>query len=503
MSKDPSQIIFGPVARDSALVLERAARLASALAAAGVGPGDAIAVLARNDFVLIEATLACQKIDAFVVPVNWHWTGPEIGYVLRDAAVKAVLAHDEFVPLVREVAPAGCRVVAATPSGDEAKARIADVEDYDQWIAGFQPSAAQGTGRESSMIYTSGTTGKPKAVRRTPADPVESKNRAEMLKHVYHGYPTTRALTTGPLYHLFSIAVTMTVFNAGGIVCVMRRFDPEEALALIEKHRLTHAYMVPTMFVRMLRLPAEVRRRYDLSSLVYIHHTAAPCPPDVKRAMIDWVGPVLWENYGSSETGLITTCSSDEWLRKPGTVGKAVLSGEVRIYDAEGRQLGPNQTGDIYLKMHGSPDFTYHGNEEARAKVGRDGFVTAGDIGYLDEDGYLFLSDRKSDMLISGGVNIYPKEIEDALLAHPEVADAAVFGVPDAEFGELPAAHVQLVPQSHLTADSLIQFLRARLAGYKVPRKIVFEEALPRQDNGKIYKRLLRDRYWEGQAKKI
>lgn len=496
-------IIVGEVFRDSDAIRERAARLASALVDAGVKPGDAIAVIAKNDFVSVEATLACTKIDAFMVPVNWHWAAPEVAYVLRDAGVRVVLAHDEYVPMALSIAPEGCKVVAVKPSWDPVRRAPGGCEDYDAWIERFPPSAAQGTGRESSMIYTSGTTGKPKAVRRMPASPEESKSRAAMLKHVYEGYPSTRGLTTGPLYHLFSTAVTMNAFNNGGSACIMRRFDPEEALALIEKHRLTHAYMVPTMFVRMLRLPAEVRKRYDLSSLVYVHHGAAPCAPEIKRAMIDWLGPILWENYGSSETGLITVCSSEDWLRKPGTVGKAVLRGEVRIYGADGKRLGPNEIGDIYLKMHGSPDFTYHGNEEARAKVGRDGFVTAGDIGYLDEDGFLFLCDRKSDMLISGGVNVYPKEIEDALMAHPEIADAAVFGVPDEEFGELPAAHVQLMPGSSITVESLRQFLRERLAGYKLPRTIVFEAELPRQDNGKIYKRLLRDRYWEGRAKRI
>lgn len=506
MNASESEVILGDERRRSADIRVRAARLASALRSLGVEAGDAVVLLARNDFVCLEASLATQHMDAFVVPVNWHWQAPEIAYVLKDCGAKVILAHREYLPMLREIAPPGVTLVAVCPSWEAqetAPAGQATIADYDAWIAGFAPAEFRGSGRGSSMIYTSGTTGKPKAVRRMPASEAEVDQRRQLLALVYNAKPGKVALTSGPLYHLFSLAVLTSNFGAGASVVMLHRFDAEEFLKLVEKHRINTAGLVPTMFVRLLRLPKEVRKRYDISSLEYVMHTAAPCPPEVKRDMIDWFGPIIWENYGSSETGVITLLSSKEWLERPGTVGRPALSGEIRIYDEAGNRLPPKVIGDIYLKMHGSPDFTYHGNAEARAKVDRDGFATPGDIGYLDEAGYLFLSSRKSDMLISGGVNVYPQEIEAALLTHPEIADAAVFGIPDDEFGEVVAAHVQRVPGSDLTADALKAYLRERLAGYKLPRVIAFEEALLREDNGKVYKRLLREPYWAGRDRRI
>lgn len=497
-------VYIGDAQRTNASIRERAARLATALKVAGVAPGDAVALLARNDFVCIELALATRHLDAYVVPVNWHWQAAEVAHVLKDSGSRVVLGQREFLPMLQSIAAPDTLLVMAPDSGESTLAvPPAGIIDYEEWIARHEPANFKGSGRGSSMIYTSGTTGKPKAVRRMPAGEAEVEQRRQLLELVYNAKPGACALVTGPLYHLFSHAVAMSNFGPDASVVIMQRFDPEEFLKLVEKHRVTNVGMVPTMFVRLLRLPEEVRKRYDISSLEYVIHTAAPCPPDVKRAMIDWFGPIIWENYGCSETGVITLCNTEQWLAKPGTVGKAVLTGEVRIYDAEGKRLGPNEVGDVFMRMHGSPDFIYHGNEAAKRAIERDGFFTAGDIGWIDEDGYVFLCDRRTDMLISGGVNVYPMEIENVLLAHPEIADAAVFGIPDDEFGEVVAAHVQKVPGSMLTEQAVRDHVRASLAGYKVPRVVVFEETLPRQDNGKIYKRALREKYWAGREKRI
>jgi long-chain acyl-CoA synthetase len=261
--------------------------------------------------------------------------------------------------------------------------------------------------------------------------------------------------------------------------------------------------MVPTMFVRLLKLADDVKAKYDLSSLKFIVHAAAPCPPQVKRQMIEWWGPVINEYYGSSETGAVVFHTSEEALRKPGTVGRAVKDAVVRIYDRQGNRLGPNEVGDIYVLLHGFPDFTYNRADEKRREAGRDGLVTVGDVGYLDEDGYLFICDRKHDMVISGGVNIYPAEVEAMLIAMPGVHDCAVFGIPDEEFGESLCACIETESGTTLSGDEVRAFLSNRLARYKVPKVIEFRNELPREDSGKIFKRKLRAPYWENAGRQI
>lgn len=478
-------VVIGDRVRARAELLDRAARLASAMAAAGVVAGDAVALLLRNDFAVLEANLAVRRLDAYGVPINWHWHGAEIGYVLRDATPRLLIGHADLLEGIRNEIPNDLPVIAVGGKGNW--------PDYDDWIGAHQPHAGKGNGLGSSMVYTSGTTGKPKAVRRLPATGEESAQRARVLSIIHDTAPENVALVTGPLYHLFSQAILMATFGAGGTVVVMERFDPEECLRLIEKHRVTHSALVPTLFVRLLRLPAEARTRYDLSTLRHVVHSGAPCAPEVKRAMLKWWGPVLYETYGSTETGVVTKISPEEWLAKPGSVGRPVLTGEVRIRGEDGQWAGPGQTGDIYLRIHGTPDFTFHGDPEKRAAVEYDGLITCGDMGWLDEEGYLFLCDRRVDMVISGGVNIYPAEVEAALLEHPGVSDCAVFGIPDPEFGEALVAHVEA--DDGVKPDELKAFLRGRIAGYKVPRHVVISDALPREETGKIMKRLLRDNF--------
>lgn len=486
----------GGVRRAAAEIRARAAGLAEALATRGIGRGDAVALVARNGFCFFEVELAMRSLDGFVVPLNWHLTSAEAGYILRDCGARAVIGEDDLLTSIEEAIPADAITVSLAP-GDERPGRLS----YEALAATAPTAVRAGSGLESSIIYTSGTTGHPKGVRRLPKSKDEIAARRAALDILYPSRPGARALVTGPQYHLFSLAVTMTYFGAGASVFVMERFDAETFLAMVDRHRITHTHLVPTMMVRLLRLPQAVRARYDLSSLEFLIHSGAPCAEEVKRGLIDWLGPVIWESYGSSETGAVTLIGSQEWLRRPTSVGRPFATGEVRIYDEAGSRLGPGGIGEIHTVMRGTPDFTYHGNEAARQRVARDGLVASGDIGWLDEDGYLHVCDRVADMVISGGVNIYPAEVEAALLAHPAVVDAAVFGVPDAEFGESLAAHLKL--SAPLTEAALRDHLGARLASYKIPRTIVFQDDLPRLENGKILKRALREPYWAGRKRRV
>lgn len=479
-------VIIGDRVRGCAAIIDRAARLARAMLEAGVGPGDAVALLMRNDFAVLEANLAVRRLDAYGVPINWHWATAEIGYVLRDATPRLLIGHADLLDKVRAEIPDGLCVVAVDAAGS-------GWQDYDAWIAAYGPHDGMGNGLGSSMVYTSGTTGKPKAVKRLPATGEESAQRARVLAVIHDTAPDNVALVTGPLYHLFSQALLMATFGAGGTVVVMERFDPEDCLRLIARHGVTHSALVPTLFVRLLRLPDAVKARYDLSTLRHVVHSGAPCAPEVKCAILRWWGPVLHETYGSTETGVVTKIGPAEWLARPGSVGRPVLTGEVRILSEDKMWAEPGVVGDVYLRIHGTPDFTFHGAPEKRAAVEHDGLITCGDIGWLDEEGYLFLCDRRVDMVISGGVNIYPAEVEAALPEHPDVADCAVFGVPDPEYGEMLVAHVQ--SDAALDADAIKAFLRERIAGYKVPRHIVVTDALPREETGKIMKRRLKDAF--------
>ena len=379
-----------------------------------------------------------------------------------------------------------------------------DAIDWTAWFA--QQSAWEGPTRPGlSMIYTSGTTGRPKGVRRERATPAMQQVRAQMLALVFELRPGARSRTvlTGPMYHAGPNSYAFAAVHAGARVFLQPRFDAEELLRLIEREHITHLHLVPTMFVRLLQLPQEVRRQYDVSSLQFVVHAAAPCPPSVKRQMIDWWGPIINEYYGGTESGAVVFHTSIEALQKPGTVGRAVEGATIKILDIDGRELGPHQVGDIYMRVAGYSDFTYHGLEDERRKVERDGLITCGDMGYLDEDGYLFLCDRRRDMVISGGVNIYPAEIEAVLVTMPGVRDCAVFGIPDAEYGEALCAYVEPQDGATLSAEGIRAFLRPHLARYKIPKLIEFSHGLPREDTGKVFKRGLRAQYWEAAGRQI
>lgn len=486
----------------------RIAKAAVGLKALGLRKGAPVAMMLRNDFAFFEVSGAAGAIGSPVVPINWHLKAEEVAYILSDSGARVLVCHADLLPQIAEALSDDLHVlVVATPPEiaaaygvvEAACAVPADMVNWDNW-RDFNAPVEKPAGRASPMFYTSGTTGAPKGVRRHAMRP-EQVAAADRVGAIAYGIrPDERQviLMNGPMYHSAPNSYGMLAFRHGCTIVLEPRFDPEELLSLIERHRVTHMHMVPTMFVRLLRLPAEVKARYDLSSLRFVVHGAAPCPVHVKRAMIDWWGPVINEYFGSTETGIPVWHSAQEALAKPGTVGRAIEGGIVRIFGPDGEPCGVNEVGEIFMRQASVPDFDYHGNAQARAEAGRDGLVSIGDVGYLDEDGYLFLCDRKRDMVISGGVNIYPAEIESVLIGMDGVRDCAVFGIPDDEFGERLCAYVEPEPAVDLSAAAVGDYLRARLANFKVPKEIRFLDALPREATGKIFKRKLRDPFWEG-----
>ncbi|MEA2864974.1 MAG: long-chain acyl-CoA synthetase, partial [Bradyrhizobium sp.] len=499
-------IISGERRRDHAEVAGRVARIAGGLERLGVGQGDSVCILMRNDIAFIEAAYAAMRLGAYAVPVNWHFKPEEIGYVLNDSGARVLIGHADMLHRLRGVIPAGVTVLSA-PTPLEILAQYKIDPDHlatpdfalelESWLKQQNPHEGPARPQPQNMIYTSGTTGHPKGVRRE-APTHEQTAAAERLRERIYGLRLgVRALLPGPLYHSAPNSFGLRAGRLGGALVLMPRFDPEEFLRLIQEHRIDSVFMVPTMFVRLMKLPEAVRSKYDVSSLRHVVHAAAPCPADVKRAMIEWWGPVIYEYYGSTEAGALTFATSDDALAKPGTVGKVLDGVELRFLGEDGRPLPQAEIGEIYSRNPDNPDFTYHNKPEKRAEIERDGFVTSGDVGYIDKDGYVFICDRKRDMVISGGVNIYPAEIEAALHAVPGVRDCAVFGIPDDEVGEALMAAVE--PEAGVTLDvtGIRAQLKALLADYKVPKHVEILKNLPREDSGKIFKRHLRDPYWE------
>ena len=490
----------------------RVERAAAGLDALGIGQGDCVAILMRNDIAFLEASFAAVRLGAYAVPINWHFHPDEVRYILRDCAAKVLITHADLLPSAQLAAPTGVTLLAA-PTPDVVAQAFAippercalppDARGWDAFIDAHAPWAGAPRPQTLSMIYTSGTTGNPKGVRRAPPTPAQQEALNESRRVVYGVAPGIRTIMAGPLYHTAPNAFVMRAARIADALFLMPRFEPEAMLALIERQRIDTLFMVPTMFVRMLKLPEEVRRRYDLSSLRFVMHAAAPCPVHVKRAMIDWWGPVIWEFYGATESGAVTLVSSEDWLKKPGTVGRLTRGAKISIQDDHGREVPQGEVGEIFSSIDFYPEFTYHNLPDRRAEIERNGMITVGDMGYLDPDGYLFLCDRKRDMVISGGVNIYPAEIEAVAIALPGVKDCAVFGIPDEEYGEALIALVEPMPGHALDADAVRAYLRDHLAGYKVPRRIEIAHDLPREDSGKIFKRRLREPYWKDAGRRI
>jgi len=482
---------------------DTADRIARGLQELGLKPGDAVAGLLPNSVEALALTFAALETGLYVVPVNWHLAAPEIAYILRDSGAQAFVAHERF---------AATATAAVSEAGVLAGRRYAVGA-----IDGFAPLSELGAASQGRpprrtagalMVYTSGTSGRPKGVRRplTGEDPDAVPLQAPWFFGLFRLRPFDGNvhLCCSPLYHTAVLNFATISLQLGHPVVLMDRFDPEEMLRLIDAHDVTHSHMVPTQFRRLLALPEETRKRYDVSSLRAAIHGAAPCPHEVKRRMLDWWGPVVTEYYAASEGGG-TTIFAEEWLRKPGSVGKAWPVSEVRVLDDDGNDLPTGQPGMVYLRM-GQSTFDYYKDEAKTLANRKRGMFTVGDIGYLDDDGYLYLCDRGSDMIISGGVNIYPAEIESELACHPRVADVAVFGIPHEEWGEEIKAVVEPVedagPGPELTGE-LLAFLGGRLAKFKLPRTIDYVTELPRDPNGKLYKRRLRDPYWAGRDRAI
>jgi long-chain acyl-CoA synthetase len=490
----------------------RVRRIAGGLRRLGVGQGDCVAMLMRNDIAFLEATYAAMMLGAYAVPINWHFKSDEIDYVLADCGAKVLIGHADLLrrlPLRTEPRPA-VLCVATPPEAAAAygldpaeQTTPAGLTDFETWLAGAAPHDGPPLPQPQSIIYTSGTTGNPKGVRRDAPTLAQEAGTVALRALIYGIRPGTRALLPGPLYHSAPNAFGVRAGRLVDLLVLMPRFDPEGLLRLVARERIDTMFMVPTMFIRLLKLPPEVRRRYDLSSLRHVIHAAAPCPPDVKEAMIDWWGPVIHEFYGGTETGAVTLATSEDALKKPGTVGRIAPGAVVKVLGEDGRELPAGAVGEIFARIPDYPDFTYHNMPEKREEVERHGLITCGDIGYIDADGYVFICDRKRDMVISGGVNIYPAEIESVLHALPGVQDCAVFGVPDAEFGEALMAVVEPQPGAALEPAGLRRALAGRLADYKVPRHIELRAELPREDSGKIFKRRLRDPYWAGAGRRI
>jgi long-chain acyl-CoA synthetase len=471
----------------------RANQVARALRARGLKEGDAVALMCTNRPEFVETWAGCLRAGLRVTTINWHLTGEEAGYIVKDCEAKAIVADAPLAVAASgavENAP-NCKVRLAV--GGE----IAGFEDYETAVSAEDASDIDDPIAGSTMLYTSGTTGRPKGVYRPPA---QAAAAAAINIYGYKEGGDDLHICTGPLYHAAPLAFSLAAPLAFGVgVVLMEKWDAEEALRLIAEHKITHTHMVPTMFHRLISLPEDVRAKYDTSSLRHVLHGAAPCPVPVKQALIEWLGPVVVEYYAATE-GVGSFVDSNTWLTKPGTVGKPMMEGQVIIGDEEGTEVARGDVGLVFIKAPAAARFEYYKDAEQTSKTFRGDYFTLGDMGYMDEDGFLFLTDRTANLIISGGVNIYPAEVDAVLLEHPAVGDAATIGIPNSEWGEEVKAVVELQPgiePSDELARELLEFCRGKLAGFKCPRSLDFVDELPRQDNGKIYKRLLRDRYRE------
>jgi long-chain acyl-CoA synthetase len=490
----------------------RAAKGAAALVALGIGDGVPVAVIMRNDLAQLEVMRAAARAGAVIVALNWHGAADEVAMICDDSGAEAVIIHRDLIDALRP-ALAGRKVIGVTPGPalcaayriDAAAAAGSESPEWCDLVDAAAPQAAREMMRPL-MRYTSGSTGRPKGVRRAGGGPrrdfevVLQKLAADMMRLE----PGSRFFTAAPVYHSAPSTLTSAALVADGVsTLIAPKFDPEAFLATIAAERITHVYLVPTMMSRMLKLPEDVKARYDVSSVEFCVSTGSPWPHDLKVAMINWWGPVFWESYGATEIGFMTMVSSAEALERPGTAGRMQLGGTVLILDPDGNILPAGEAGEIHARMDIFGGFDYSNEPESRAAAEKHGHCSVGDVGWVDEDGFLFITDRKKDMIISGGANIFPAEIEAALMQAPFICDVAVFGAPDPEFGEKIVAAIQ--PMDGWTPDAaeVKAFLHGKLARFKQPAIIDFHAALPREDSGKIFKPRLRAPYWDGAGRTI
>ena len=488
---------------------ERLNRLANSLRDRGLSVGDTLAIITGNRREWFEVTLACAHIGVTYVPINWHWVAEEIAYVLSDSGAKAVVADERFADVVSEALQDSQAAAVTTRliTGTDGRGPF---ESLEALIDAGSADPPADTSLGGPMFYTSGTTGQPKGVRSSLSGgggaPVEIYQLVGASFGDFVPVPGITALC-GPVYHSAQWAFSWLPMIGGSSVVMQHKYDSAHLLELIDRWDVTNVHLVPTQFKRLLDLPDEVREAFDGSSLASVLHGAAPCPPTIKQRMIDWWGPMITEYYGSTEGSIITTCSSQQWMDKGGSVGPPLATMEILVVAEDGTRLGPNEDGTLYFRNAMGTDFEYHNApEKTEAAHLEPGVFTTGDVGHLDDDGYLWLSDRKIDMIISGGVNIYPAEIEGVLGGHADVADVAVIGIPNDEFGEEVKAVVVLRSGSTsdtAAADRLLAHCREHVAGYKVPRSIDFATELPRTGTGKIKKAGLREPYWAGEDRSI
>lgn len=507
-----NDLYLGDRKTDRTHFLHRVKCLATIFKNLGVGENDVVAVLMRNDIVYLEIVEACRYIGAYYVPLNWHSAVPEIANILTDCGAKVLIGHSDLtakflggwnsdvsilaVPTPRQITEA----YSVEPQIAEGQENIVGL------LSSVSPIETPPLKARGMLAYTSGSTGRPKGIRR--AFNSDGPDTYDVYKALAVGLlqltPGDRFYTAAPLYHSAPNALSlMSIASSFAETYIASKFDPEGFLADIERFGITHAYLVPTMMVRLLKLPEDVRNKYDVSSFRFGISTGSAWPTDVKAAMIDWFGPVFFECYGASEIGFITLISSKEAEQKPGSVGKILDGGSLKIIDDDFEELPPGEPGLIYINLPQFGDFSYS-NTDGDLKGQRFGeYTTVGDVGYLDEDGYLYISDRKKDMIISGGANIFPAEIEAALIEMPAVFDCAVFGAPHAEFGEMVVAAVQCVAGQSVSIQDVQDFLSDKIARFKIPKKVDVHENLPREDSGKIFKNRLREPYWQKTGREI
>ena len=488
---DREAIIAPTGTRTFAELNQNANRLARALRDRGLVAGDAVALLCDNRPEFAEVLCACQRAGFRLTTVNWHLALDEVAYIVNDCEAKALFADDARVEVALGAAVRSETEVMVVAIGGSAPGAAS----YDEMLDGGDGADLDDPVLGTSMLYTSGTTGRPKGVAR-PAGATSSSLDVNICGYADDG--VDRHLCTGPLYHaaplLFSLVVPL---HYGVGVVLMERWDAEDALRLIEDWGITHTHMVPTMFHRLLSLPEAIRNRHVVSSLRYVLHGAAPCPVVTKQRLISWLGPIVSEYYAATE-GLGTFVDSATWLAHPGTVGKPFIEGMVRVGDENGSPLPAGETGLVFLKAPEGTAFQYYKDPGKTADTYAGEYFTLGDVGHFDEEGYLYLTDRSANLIISGGVNIYPAEVDAVLLEHPAVGDVGTIGVPDREWGEVVKTVVELQPgvlPSPGLAAELITYCRERMAHFKCPRTVEFIDELPRQDNGKLYRGVLRDRY--------
>jgi long-chain acyl-CoA synthetase len=491
VAPDGSQLTFAELAAN-------ANRIANGLRALGLRKGDTVAFALPSGSEVVALCLACLQVGLYVVPLNTHLVGPEIAYIVTDSETAVFVGHERYAAECQ----AAVRELDLAPERRFVVGSVAGFRSFDELTAGQPETSPPQRSLGSVMNYTAGTTGRPKGVRRDlpdldPDDAGMQMGGWLLLLGLALGDDNVQ-IVGSPLYHTAVLRFALGGLDLGHTLVLMDKWLPEEMLRLIERYRVTYSHMVPTQFHRLLQLPDETRSRYDLSSLRHMIHAAAPCPVEIKRQMLDWWGPVVDEYYGSTEGGG-TLATAADWLRRPGTVGRAWPGSEVAIFDADGTRVRePNTIGNVYMAM-GARTFVYY-KDESKTKTSRIGdYFTVGDVGFLDEDGWLFLRGRGTEVIISGGVNIYPTEIEGVLLNHPSVHDAAVFGVPNPDWGEEVKAVVELtkgVDASDATVEEILAFCAGKLARYKTPRSVDFIDEMPRDPNGKLYKRRLRDPYW-------